>query len=172
MLSVLVVLLRALLSSGRTEDAVPLLERALELSEDYDSEGFLPLLLAWRARLLVDAGDLEGARTLLGRIAQTPGRRWLSGGSSLSQPRARPSGRPSNLPRRRALRIADASGFRFYAMRARQILARVVEDESEAARHGRVGDALARSLAANLPREEGATFLEKQGVRPRGRVPR
>ena len=57
-------------------------------------------------------------------------------------------------------------------MRARQILARVVEDESEAARHGRVGDALARSLAANLPREEGVTFLEKQGVRPRGRVPR
>jgi len=176
-LSVLVVLVRALLSTGRTEEAADRLGRAIDLSEDYDSEGFLPLLLAWRARLLVDGGDVEGARELLVRIEETPGRRWPHQQVRLSLNLARVHERIGDtteaIPHAdEALRIADASGFRFYAMRARQILARIAEDSGEAARHGRVGDALARSLAANLPREEGTVFLEKQGVRPRGRVPR
>jgi tetratricopeptide (TPR) repeat protein len=176
-LSVLVVLLRALLAHGRTERAHQLLDRALDLSESYDSEGFLPLLLAWRARLLVDAGEEEAARAILAQLADAPGRRWPHQQVRLSLNLARVRERLGEPELARphaedALRTADASGFRFYAMRARQILARVVEEPAQAARHGRVGDALARSLAANLPREEAARFLERQGVRPRGRVPR
>jgi len=61
-----------------------------------------------------------------------------------------------------ALRLADASGYRLYAMRARLIAARSAADANVRARHQRVGDALARSLAANLPREDAAGFMARQ----------
>jgi hypothetical protein len=63
-----------------------------------------------------------------------------------------------------ALRLADSNGFRYYAMRARQILARVSRDDAVVARNARVADALARSLAANLPEDEAREFLELQAV--------
>ncbi|MEC8423825.1 MAG: tetratricopeptide repeat protein, partial [Myxococcota bacterium] len=147
-LSVLVVLLRAFLASGRTDRAHELLDRALDLSEHYDSEGFLPLLLAWRARLLVDGGEEEAARAVLSQIAAAEGRRWPHQQVRLSLNLARVRERLGEPELARphaeeALRTADASGFRFYAMRARQILARIADEPSQAARHGRVGDALA-----------------------------
>ena len=66
-----------------------------------------------------------------------------------------------------ALQIADSSGYRFYTMRARHLCAATGGDEVISARHLRVGDALARSLAANLDRDDGAAFLRMQGVKPR-----
>jgi hypothetical protein len=66
-----------------------------------------------------------------------------------------------------ALRLADASGYRHYAMRARKLIIASSDDEVLVARHHRVAEALARSLAANLSREDAAAFLEIHGVKPR-----
>ena len=62
---------------------------------------------------------------------------------------------------------SDSAGFRLYAMRARQIAARAGTDEISAGRHARVADALARSLAAGLAREDAEIFLDAQGVKRR-----
>lgn len=173
----LVVLIRAVLLRGETERATELLDEALSLTEDYDSEGFLPVLMAWRARLLADADEFDEARAVVEQISEIPGRRWPHQQVRVNLNLARVYellGESADARERadEALRTADASGFRFYAMRARQMLARVTEDARLAARHARVGDALARSLAANLAREDAAVFLEAQGVKPRGRVVR
>jgi hypothetical protein len=66
-----------------------------------------------------------------------------------------------------ALRLADASGYRHYAMRARQLIIECTDDEVVIARHRRVADALARSLAANLSREDAAAFLAMHNIAPR-----
>ena len=66
-----------------------------------------------------------------------------------------------------ALRIADSCGYRHYAMRARRVIIGATEDEAIVARHQRVAHALARSLAANLSREDAAAFLEMHGIPPR-----
>jgi hypothetical protein len=47
---------------------------------------------------------------------------------------------------------------------ARLLAARVASDEAVASRHARVADALSRSLAANLDREDAETFLSIHGV--------
>ncbi len=176
-LAALVVLVRAVLLGGDAERASALLDEALALTEDYDSEGFLPVLLAWRARLLADADEFDEARAIVEQIDEVSGRRWPHQQVRLNLNLARVHellGEPGEARDRadEALRTADASGFRFYAMRARQLLARVTEDERLAARHARVGDALARSLAANLARDDAAVFLDAQGVKPRGRIVR
>ena len=56
--------------------------------------------------------------------------------------------------------MSDDSGYRFYAMRARQILARCSTDKEEANRHSRIALALLRSLSANLG-EEYKRLLER-----------
>ena len=66
-------------------------------------------------------------------------------------------------PADQALRIADSCGYRYYAMRARKLLSRVLTDEAMVARHERVTTALARSLAANLGKEDSESFLRHQG---------
>ncbi len=176
-LAALVVLIRALFVRGELERASELLDEALALTEDYDSEGFLPVLLAWRARLCAEDEEFDEARAILEQIAEVGGRRWPHQQVRLNLNLARVYELLGELGDAReradeALRVADASGFRFYAMRARQLLAGVTEDARLAARHARVGDALARSLAANLSREDSAVFLDAQGVKARGRVVR
>jgi len=66
-----------------------------------------------------------------------------------------------------ALRLADACGYRHYAMRARQLIIECTDDEAAIARHRRVAEALTRSLAANLSREDAASFLAMHGIKPR-----
>jgi hypothetical protein len=68
-----------------------------------------------------------------------------------------------------AQRLADAHGYRYYSLRAHQLLARCEPDEITCNRHLKVADALARSLAANLQREDTDSFLEAQGLRGRAR---
>ena len=58
------------------------------------------------------------------------------------------------------MRRAEACGFRFYALKAHALAATLSDDEAAVSRHRRVSDALARSLAANLPREDADRFLE------------
>jgi hypothetical protein len=135
----------------------------------YDTEGFGPLVLAWRARIHVARGEPEAARADLATIAQSELRAWPYQQARLQLNIARVR---EELGERAvalqlaedALRLADACGYRFYALRARLLAARVASDEAVASRHARVADALSRSLAANLDREDAETFLSIHGV--------
>jgi hypothetical protein len=66
-----------------------------------------------------------------------------------------------------ALRLADSNGFRYYAMRARQILARVSRDEAVVARNARVADALARIARSEPPRGRSARVPRDPEPSPR-----
>jgi len=70
-----------------------------------------------------------------------------------------------------ALRLADASGYRHYAMRARQIASRTSAEPNVASRHARVATALARSLAANLTRDDADHFMSRQEITGHLKVP-
>lgn len=59
-----------------------------------------------------------------------------------------------------AVRRADACGFRLYALKGHTLAAQLSSDEAAVARHRRVADALARSLAAGLSREDAERFLD------------
>ena len=51
-LSSLIVSARCGIAQGAYEEVMPLLDMSVELLEDYDTEGFAPVVYAWRARVL------------------------------------------------------------------------------------------------------------------------
>lgn len=139
-------------------DAVPLLQ--------YDPEGFAPIVYAWRARLAAQQGDVTSAQDDLERALDAGGARWPYQECRLDLVLARTYVAMGNLPEatRRAesaVRRADACGFRLYALKGHSLAAQHSPDEAAVARHRRVADALARSLAANLSREDAERFLDQ-----------
>ena len=171
-LSSLVVACRSGLAQGAYQEVEPMLDVALELSEEYDTEGFLPILLAWRARVFAANGQLDDACDAVERSVAAVGRPWPGQRvrSNLNLARATllldaPS-EALNFAEE-ALRLSDASGYRHYAMRARYLIMQCTDDDVTIARHQRVAEALARSLAANLSREDASAFLAMHGVPPR-----
>jgi hypothetical protein len=64
----------------------------------------------------------------------------------------------------RALAISEANGLRTFQLAAHRALIGVVEDAAAKDRHVRIAHGLARSLAANLPKEEAARFLAWHGL--------
>ncbi len=136
----------------------------------HDSEGFAPMVLAWRARLAAHEGDRDGARKLLQEALDHPGTRWPYQECRLDLSLARvyaELGDHAEATRRgeSAIRRADAAGFRYYSLKGHCIAAEHSADEAAVARHRRVADALARSLAANLSREDGERFLDAEWLR-------
>ncbi len=137
----------------------------------HDSEGFAPLVLAWRARVAAQEGDKEGARSLIQTALDHPGTRWPYQECRLDLSLARvyaDLGDHGEATRRgeSAIRRADAAGFRYYSLKGHCIAAEHSSDEAAVARHRRVADALARSLAANLAREDGERFLDLAWLQP------
>ncbi len=172
----LTVLARAHLAAANRAEAAATIDEALALREvASDSEGFLPLLYVWKARLSAIDGDEDEARDAVTVAHKVRDRQYPHQQVRFKLNLARVHESLGALGRAReiaeeALRAADSCGFRFYAMRARQIAARVTEDPAARGRHARVGSALARSLAASLPKEDAALFLRQQGIQPRGRL--
>jgi len=168
----LVVLVRVALAKRELGTAAHLLDVALPLGAASDTEGFVPLLHAWRAWLRASRGEADSAREDLARAEERVERVWPHQRVRLLLNIARVHEALGENLRARdraeaALRLADSNGFRYYAMRGRQILARVSREEAVVARNARVADALARSLAANLPEDEAREFLEIQNRSPR-----
>mgnify|MGYP001265676458 CR=1 FL=1 len=171
-LASLVVACRAGLAQGAYDEVEPMLDAASALLDDYDTEGFAPIVHAWRARLYARQGRMSAACDSVERAGQVETRPWPG-------QRARTN---LNLARaylmmdapdqalslsEEALRLSDASGYRHYAMRARQLIIACTDDDVSIARHQRVSEALARSLAANLSREDAGAFMRMHGVKPR-----
>ncbi len=158
-------LIRIPLHQGRFDRARELVDQVAPLLEGYDAEGFTPVIQAWRARIGAELGSPEDeVRRLLDeacrearsdwphqrcRVLLTAGRTLLTLGDA-EQARERLQA---------ALRLAEDSGFRLYALKAHSLLA-AVDPHSERARRHRVQvESLARSLAAGLSREDGERFL-------------
>ena len=171
-LASLVVACRAGLAQGVVSDLEPMLDAATELLEGYDTEGFAPVVHAWRARVYAMQGRHSAACDAAELASQSEVRAWPGQRARANLNLARvyraldARGEAFTLAEE-ALRLADASGYRHYAMRARQLLIECTDDEVVIARHRRVAEALARSLAANLSREDAASFLAMHGVKPR-----
>jgi len=168
-----VMLTRVYLAGGDYERAKGEQARVEGLLPEFDSEGFGPVVRAWRARLLAEDGDLDGARAALAHAVPLPSHAWPHQlarlGLNVARALAVLGEREKAFSRAEdALQISDRCGFRYYAMRARQLCARLGSDEALVKRHQRVAEALARSLAANLPREDAARFLAGQRVPVRG----
>ncbi len=171
-LSVIIVLIRARLVVGQGTEVLPLLQEALEMVHIADAEGFQPILHVWRARFLAHSGQLEDAHSAIEDALAAPSRQWPQQKCRLQLNLARAyeaiGETDSALDAAEiGLRIADACGFRYYAMRARHVLARLQTDKTTRARHARVASALARSLAVGLARDDLQCFLEHQGVKRR-----
>ena len=174
-LATLIVLLRTRLVRGDGAEMLPMLEEALAMVEVADAEGFQPILHVWRARFHAQSGDFVEARNALVDAHNAPSRQWPQQRCRLQINLARAyealdQSRKALEAAENGLRIADACGFRYYAIRARQILARLQPDDAARARHVRVASALARSIAVGLSREDLQRFLDHQGVKRRGRV--
>lgn len=144
------------------------LDTALTLSpllEEYDHEGIAPQVVAWRARALAELGRIEEAERVLA-ARPTRGAQWphVAIRTDIAIGRAlRLLKRPAEAREalQRALALAEANGFRWFQLLAHDVLASIVPDEVAHERHRRVSRALARSLAANLPREDAERFLEQ-----------
>jgi len=171
-LGALVVLVRAHLAHKELDLALGRIEEARELLAKFDSEGFAPLLHAWRAQILAMKGKSDLARLAVLDAKRAKGRSWCYQVVRVQLNLARAHEIIGTLDKaaefaEEGLRIADSCGYRYYAMRARQLCARIATDEAAGARHARVADALARSLAGNLTREDAALFLARQGITPK-----
>ncbi len=151
------------LLQGRLPQALEELERLFAVLSIHDHEGILPEVTAWRAEALARSGDPERAQAVL--EAKPPHddawphircRTDLALGRALRH-------LDRHLEARQALQgclqAAEADGYRFFQMQAHTELMHVVDDPSLRDRHARVAKGLARSLAANLRREDGDLFL-------------
>ena len=101
-LAALVAWLRCHFSAGNWEDVGPRLEEAIDLLPQYDSEGYSPIVLSWKARMQMHLHkDINGATTLLETARQRikPNRKfqevrcmlniargWSAIGNTLSKP--------------------------------------------------------------------------------------
>lgn len=165
----LVALFRVPLARGEYAVALPLVERSLALVDAFDTEGFGPVLQAWRARCLAALGSpAEDVAVLLGQALADAHRSWPHQLCRLELTAARTwqlLGRTADarVSALRALGRADSCGFRLYSLKAQLLLAGLHESP-EANPHLRVARALAESLAANLTRPDRASFLAGLGL--------
>ena len=171
-LASLIVACRCGLAQGALEAVEPWLEQCVVLLEEFDTEGFAPVVHAWRAQVAARTGRMDLACDAVELALAEDGRPWPQQKVRANLNLARAyllldaPGEALSLAEE-ALRISDSSGYRHYAMRARRVIMVASNDEAVIARHQRVAQALARSLAANLSREDAAAFLEMHGVSPR-----
>jgi len=161
----LAVLIRVHFRLGDHHQAVRRIHELIPMMEDHDLEGITPQVIAWQARAVAGAGDIELANELLDDI-RTPEGQWphVSTRVNLSHGRAlRILGRYDDARPllQEALSTAEANGYRYFQLLAHHELSRCLGDPTAVALHHRVSKATARSLAANLGRDDAKRFLAR-----------
>ncbi|MEZ4316867.1 MAG: protein kinase [Myxococcota bacterium] len=147
----------------RPEEALEAVHRAEKLLDRHDNEGRRPLVVAWHAQALAALGRTGDAeRVLAGQ--RPPHEPWQNTQvkADLAWAQAyKMLGRRVDAEKLlvRALETAERIQYRFFQLLAHHELATIATEESARIRHARVANGLARSLAANLPREDGQRFL-------------
>lgn len=162
---VLGILVRIHFGRGDDRSALDHIVTLLPLLDEYDHEGISPQVLAWQAHALAALGRRADAERALSRCSSRPDQ-WphVAIRTDISLGRAlRVVGRVEEAcaALQRALSLAEANGFRYFQLLAHNDLAAIHPDEGARARHKRVANALSRSLAANLPKEDAQRFLQR-----------
>ena len=167
-LASLVVWLRCHFSSGNWHQVDDTLEEALKLLPSYDSEGYSPIVLSWKARMVMHLHqDTTTARFLLRTTLPTRSTKIVNSRSSLfikycSSWKAVNGIKLSIQFAEKALAIANQCGYRYYAMRSRQLLSTIVSDPTQQKRHANIAQSLTRSLASSLSKSDADSFLSPQ----------
>jgi len=161
----LAVLIRVHFRQGDHELAKQRVEVLIPMMEEHDQEGIAPQVVAWHARAVAGAGDLDLANQLLDSIKKPQGQ-WphVSTRANLSHGRAlRIVGRYNDARPilQEALATAEANGYRYFQLLAHHELSRCHGASDAAALHNRVARATSRSLAANLGRDDAKRFLSR-----------
>lgn len=146
-------------------------EGLLTLLEMHDHEGVAPEVRAWLAELTARDGEPEAARRILADAEASRDEPWphIAIRIALSTGRAhRALGEHVEAARwfDRALASAESDGYRYFQLVAHLQLSHVAADEDARSRHLKVARGLARSLAANLPRDDADRFLALHGGLP------
>lgn len=164
-LAVRITLVRIALRERRLDEVERELLRVEELLGRYDLEGFGPLVQAWRGRLLAERGAPPGeVQAAIEKAYENVGRPWPHQRIRLDLIASWALGAAglrfeANKRAQDALRQAETCGFRFYALKSHCLLARYADEEASVSMHGRVSRALARTLSANLGREDGKRLM-------------
>jgi tetratricopeptide (TPR) repeat protein len=163
-LGALVASVRVPLAQRKFLEALPIIERCKPLLEEYDVEGYGPLLWAWQGLCLAEQGKPEEALAALTEADNAPSRSWphqqvrfhLVRGRVLAE-----AGRRADALEEieLALRGADSAGYRLYSLKAHQLIASISESKAVVSLHSRIASNLSRSLAANLSRDDAKVFL-------------
>ena len=157
-------LVRVALAKRDYQDASRLIELTKREFSEFDTEGYAPLILGFEARCAAEMKNADLTHRLLDEARETAGRPWPHQRCRMDVIAARAHVALGEKAMafeyaNSALTRADAAGFRFYSLKAHTILAACSPDPEGVALHARVAKALARSLAANLGREDSETFL-------------
>ncbi len=157
------VLVHVALTRNDGETALERADELLAAVERRDPEGILTEVRAWRAIALTMCDRTDEASLLLDTVSAAPVawphiqvRTDLALGRALRGARRPAEARNVLL---RALATSEANGFRTFQLVAHAELSRTTPDDATHDRHVRVAAGLARSLAANLPRDDAARFL-------------
>jgi pentatricopeptide repeat protein len=157
------ILARCYLAHGDPEKAASWLELGRSLPVEHDVEGYGSILTAWAAQVAARRGDREVARTLVDQALNAQDRGWQHQETRLKLIAARTLALLDDREAAKdcaeqALQNSEACGYRYYALKAHHILARLATDEKVAKRHERIGRALQRSLAGNLSPDDAESF--------------
>lgn len=133
----------------------------------HDSEGIAPAVSAWHAIALAGIGRMGMAAAMLVNRPK-PAQQWahvvVRVELALGRAWAKVDRKEQAIEAlQRGLSIAETTGYRMYQLLTQHELARVSPDEVLRGRYSRVASALARSLAANLEREDAKRFTELWG---------
>ncbi len=163
---VLATLTRVDLLRNAPKTALDWISALLPLLTSYDSEGVAPQVYAMHAQALAQLGRLPEAEKAF-EMSQHGDRQWphIQVRTDIAKAvAARLLHKPDEAKTllQRALSVAEPNGYRYYQLLAHHELTLVVSDDATRARHSRVAAALARSLAANLSREEAKRFLSTE----------
>ncbi len=160
----LATIVRLHLAAEDYEAALGALQELTPLLATHDPEGIAPQVRAWHAETLAGLGRLDEATQQLEHTEQGDPWPHIKVRTDLALGAAyqllEESG-PARQALQRALALAEANGYRYYQLLAHHQLALTVTDDAARARHRRVAVALARSLAANLPRVDSTAFLQR-----------
>lgn len=164
-LTTLCIMVEIAFDMGQPEQALQCVLQAEPMLDRHDNEGRRPLMVAWHSQALAALGRTAEAKNVL--AAQRPPREpWQNTQvkADLAWAQAyKMLGHHAHAEKLlgRALETAERIQYRFFQLLAHHELAAIASDDTARARHARVANGLARSLAANLPREDGRRFLER-----------
>jgi len=163
MLGIYTVLARSYLAHEDPQNAADWVALGRKLSGEHDLEGYGPILTAWAGHVAAKTGDNATASMLVNSALDASQKGWPHQLTRLNLISARTLALINETPRARelaqtALNSSEACGYRYYALKAHHLLARLADDEDTAHHHQRIAKALQRSLAGNLTSDDAKSF--------------